>query len=66
LGSLKRVINYDSDDLYNQLQDKSILEFLDYVNNQNTTLDYNIENLNIIPGSGNTVDIELDFRIPSL
>ncbi|CDW72528.1 UNKNOWN [Stylonychia lemnae] len=66
LGSLKRVINYDSDDLYTQLQDKSILEFLDYVNQQNTTLEYRIENIHTIPGTGNIVEIDLDMRIPSL
>eukprot|EP00347_Sterkiella_histriomuscorum_P022943 403336555 len=65
-GTLKRIINYDTDNLHSQLQEKSILEFYQYINQKNVTLDYQVENLDIIPGSGSSTLISMDLRIPSL
>ena len=51
LGSVKRLINYDTDDLLNNLQQKSILSFLSDLNMRNLTLRYQVENSQIVPGS---------------
>ena len=51
LGSVKRVIGYNTDDLYYQLKDKSILEFLDYLERKNVTGGYSIQSLSVIPGT---------------
>jgi len=46
------VIGYDTDDLYYQLQDKSILEFINYLDRKNVTCNYDVESLSVLPGNG--------------
>ena len=44
MGSVKREAFYDTDTLVKQLQSKTILEFINYINNKNVTAQFQIDN----------------------
>lgn len=71
LGSLKRIINYNTDDLYTQLSQKTVLEYIDQINSRNITSKIKVLNSYTTPSIGasvspNNFQLSLDIRIPAL
>ena len=65
--SVKRVINYQTDNLQSYLQTHSLSEFIDYIDSQNTTcnIEHDYKQIRIPTGLSNKIEIQFDISIPA-
>lgn len=66
-GSVKRVINYETDNLQTYLQQHTLNEFIDYIDSQNTTcnIEYDYKQIRVPSGLSNKTEIQFDISIPA-
>lgn len=66
MGSVKRVINYDTEDLDLYLRKNSLNDFINYINTKNNTCKITHDHEYIAMPSGNSKRVELvmDIQIP--
>ena len=66
MGSVKRVINYDSEDLDIYLISNSLNDFIDYINTKNNTCKITHDHeYHIIPsGNSKKVELVMEIKIP--
>ena len=67
MGSVKRVINYDTEDLDVYLTSNTLNDFIDYINTKNNTLKitHDYESLTMPSGSSKKIEIVMEIKIPA-
>jgi hypothetical protein len=66
MGSVKRVINYDSEDLDVYLRSNSLIDFIEYINTKNNTckITHDHEYHTIPSGNSKKVELVMEIKIP--
>ena len=66
MGSVKRVINYDTEDLDVYLRDNSLNEFIDYINTKNNTckITHDYQYFSLPSGASKRVELIMEIKIP--
>ena len=67
MGSVKRVINYDTEDLDVYLATNTLNDFIDYINTKNNTLKITneYESFTLPSGRSNKIEIVMEIKIPA-
>jgi hypothetical protein len=66
MGSVKRVINYDSEDLDVYLRTNTLNDFIDYINTKNNTckITNDYQYFSLPSGNSNRIEIVMEIKIP--